>query len=275
MKKLIGIGLVLAMMAMVLSVGIVSADGPQGVHTEWSFSGPGELNIHTEMSSGSGDYTVGAVSGEDHLNIDSYGSGTSGYQNISSYHAGYYDWKGFSIERYVEVENGSVDTWTVRDNVGSGWYWPAYTEYGALLDTDGAGSLFQSFSNVYSVANMETAIQADCSYLMGAGLEGTIGGYFNFGIGAEGDSSGELYLSTTDRSEHNGYRLLMGNFCLDADPADAGFSAIWGNLADFSGYVETPNIYQEFNVDVGGSGDFNEGASASWVIIQGFIDEMK
>lgn len=286
MKKIIGIALVLAL-ALTLCFSTVALAGPgDAVHTSWDFDGEGEINIHTEMSSGSAG-TDGAVGGVDSFNIVTYGSGGSGWQDVSSYPAGYYDWKGFSIDRQVNVENGSVSTFTVRDNTGSGWYWPAYTEYGAHLETDGSGFLSQSFSNVYSSAHMNTYVEADCLYNMGAMVEGSIGGYFFFGIGGEGDGKGQLGLDTNDRPWHNGYRLLWGSFGFEGD-TDAGFATSWDTLADFDGYVQTSTITQPFDVNVSGSGGehfipddqswvpgYSESASSSWVTINGLINAMK
>jgi len=266
--RIIGVAVALAVVAVIAFSGVaLAADPPEAVHTEWKFTGPGSVEIKNQS------YTAGQTGSLSHLFVQTTGSYSSGYENVSVYPCGYYDWTGFSVERYAEIGDGGILGSFVRDNDYP--YWKAYTEYGALLDTDGSGFMYQNFSNTYSYAGFQTHIEADCSYSMNAGEAGSIGGSWNFGIGANGDSSGVLDVNFTDRAEHNGWRLMYGGFYLYADPADARFSTNWSTLADFAGQTQTPDITQSFGVDVSGSGSYNTGASASWVTIVGYITGMK
>lgn len=267
MKKLFGIALVLAVLAsLCLGTAALAAD-PEEVHTDWEFTGPGSVQIDTQS------YRASQTGSSSHLFVQTTGSYSTGSEDIAVYPNGYYDWTGFSVERYAEIDDGIIQGSFVRDNNYA--YWMADTQYGAQLETDGAGSMYQSFSNTYSYATFYSHIEADCPFTMYAGESGSIGGNWNFGIGAQGDDSGVLDLNLTDRSEHNGWRLMYGSFNVNADPASAGFGATWATLADFDGQVTTPDITQNFGVDVSGSGSYNKDASASWVTIAGFVTGMK
>jgi len=277
MKKIFGIALVLAVVTTLCFGSVALADDPEeGVYTEWDFDGGGSIQIDTWKSGG-------ANVGEDHLTVESLGSGSSGWQNISVTPAPTnpsYTWVGtmFQMDRHVYIENGSVSTYTVRDNSA----WAAYTEYGAYLDVGSSGTLDQHFYNTYFPTTMNTGITANGDYDMTAWVEGTNGGYFFFGIGADGEGDGELWLNTKDYANHGGCRYLNGGFGVNAD-SNAGLTASWANLAKFAGQVQTPSITMPFSVNVTGSGGdipfnpdapnpgFETGASAAWVIISGYI----
>lgn len=275
MKKAIGIALVLALASVLCFSTVALAGDPQGVQTTWNFDGEGSIQIDT--------YKNLTNVGEDHLSVNTLGSGSSGWQNINVIPAptsGSYTWSGsrLQLDRQVLVENGSVSTFMVRDNSA----WAAYTEYGAYLDVGSSGTLEQHFSNSYFAATMNTNLSANGLYDMTAWAEGTNGGYFFFGLGADGDGSGVLGLSTTDYANHGGCRYLNGGFFADTT-SNAGLVASWDNLAKFAGQVETPDITMPFAVNVTGSGGdnpfdpddpdpgFSTGASADWVTISGYI----
>lgn len=253
---------------LLLSLAMSGVASAESVYTEWEFNGPGEIDILTEKPSGAGSW--------DSLHMGSSGSGSSGWQNVSATPHGY-AWCGtnFKIERRVEITGGTVDTYTVRENP-SYTYWPVHTEYGAHIEagSDGYGKLRQSFYNTYSSGGMQTYLDADCPYQIGARVDGTIGGSFHFDIGAGGDGAGQLYLNVTDRPEHNGYRLMWGDFGVNAE-SNAGFNASWGTLADFDGFTRTPSLTTYFDADVSGSGFYNKCVSAAKVIIEGIINALK
>lgn len=238
------------------------------INTNWNFTGPGEFNIYTGKYGGPAD-------GTDYLHVETYGSGSSGWNLVTVQgppHSYWDEGTSFSVDRVVWIEDGYVETYTVRSNHGmnGAYYWHADTEYGARLNVNSEGTLEQHFQNSYFAAHMNTDIWANGSYDMGAMATGSNGGYYFFGIGADGDGEGNLHLYTTDWANHGGCECLQGNFYVDAD-SNADFYTEWGNYAVFGGSIETPNLYQTFDVDVDGSGDYSKDASGSWVIIDGSI----
>lgn len=256
MKKIFGIALVLGL-ALMLSLGglALATDPPPGITTFWEFEGPGEIDITTSKLDGAG--------GDDHINVISTGSWSLGTQSVTATPHGY-AWCGtdFRVDREVAVGDGQISTWTTRENTYP--YWGAYTEYGAIVDTEGTGSLSQSFYNTYYYAGMSTHLVANSPFMMGVYEYGDVGGEFEFEMGAEGSGSGELSINLTDKSEHNGTRLLYGDYFLYADPANAGLNAYGETLLALQGYTETPSLWQGYDFDwagnfsTGGSGDFVE-----------------
>lgn len=272
MKKIIGIALVLAVMVtLCFSTGALAADPPPppGIQTTWDWNGVGSIQIDNLKN--------GGAEGSSHLYVGTTGSSSSGWENVSTQLHGY-TWCGtdFRVERYVEFGDGIIDGTFTRDNTYP--YWPAYTEYGAHLESDGEGFMYQNFSNTYSYADFNTHMETDCAFSMAAWEQGTVGGDWFFGLGASSDDpdgSGILDMDFTDRAEHNGWRLMYGSFYTDADPASAGFGTNWSQLADFAGTAQTPSITQPFNTNITGSGNYNKNASDDWVVIQGFVNGLK
>jgi len=264
MKRKIAVALAVALAGVMLFSVVALADGPTEINVEWDIEGPGGIEIYTEKTEGAG--------GTDYLNVETYGSGSIGSQTMTATPHGY-TWCGtdFRVSRSVSVEDGIASAFTVRDNNYS--YWGAYTEYSAYVDTSGSGLLNQSYYNTYYYAGMSTYLEANSPYDLGYHEEGSVGGIFEFGIGAIGDGSAELNVSLTDKAEHNGTRLMYGSYGLYADPANAGFDAYGANLLDLQGYLETPTIFTGYNLNT--SGYYGIGASADWVGIGGTIDGLR
>jgi len=271
-KKIIGIALVLAVMVtLCFGTAAFAADPPPPpeVTTTWDWDGVGSITIDCDKN--------GGAEGSSHLYVETTGSSSSGFENIATVPHGY-EWCGtsFTVERYIAFGDGIIDGTFTRDNTYP--YWTANTEYGAHLVSDGDGFMYQSFSNTYAYGDFYTHMETDCTFSMSAWEQGSTGGDWFFGLGASSDDpdgSGILDMDFTDRSEHNGWRLMYGSFYASADPASAGFDVDWSQLAAFSGMVTTPNVTQNFGTDITGSGSYNKGADADWVVIQGFIDGLK
>lgn len=301
MKKIFSIALVLAVLTTMCFGSVAFADPGDEVHTAWEFNGPGSITINNQATN------VGERPSEDtsHLSVSTTGSYSSGWENVSVSPYGSYGGTTFAVERYAEVDNGTISGHFVGNTIYRGWN----TECGADLTTDGSGSLYQSFSNNIYVTVFDSHVVADCSYDMSAGGQSSDsrGDSWNFGIGAEGDGSGVLNFNFTEymlsaysfTTYSSGHSQMSGNFFVDAN-SSAGFNANWTTLADFNGYVLTPGNIQNFNVSVNvpvpvwgteshhpndykwliaaptpAPGSYGKNVSASWVTIGGFIDGMR
>lgn len=272
MKKILGIALALALMASLCFGSVALAGDPQGVYTEWEFDGEGEIEINTEDK--------GLVGGSDHLYVESYGSGSSGWQDVSySTTPSYTDALGgrTEINRHVYVEDGSIDTYTHR--VNSSPAFPVDTEYWSGLDVSSGGTLDQYIRNTKDWGVCQTTIVADGSYNMWSGVTGECDEhpyvdhcYFFFVIGADGNGSGVLNLSAYDQK---GTLVGPTTFHVSAD-SSAGFYAEWENSGVLGGHMETDQYSSDFDFDVHpGTGTCSGGASGAWVIIDGFVKNIK
>jgi len=262
MKKLLVI-----LLANLLVIGIPAM---ARIYTEWEFN-DGTLTIETVKTS-EGDLQHGAVSSLDYLHIAS--SYSKGFQEVFEKPSGYYSWTAFGYTRYVEINNGEVETFTTRNNVGRNWYWPAYTEYTSYLSTSGSGTLYQTFFNPYSTAKFTTEISSDNDFLMGVWEYGKIGGEFEFALGGEGDNSGALYLQMNDRAEHNGWRKASGNFYFEGNSANTGFGISGTNILDFSAGWTVDGISGTVDMNTNG-GEFDFDASGFNIILGGQIETIK
>lgn len=242
MKKVIGIALVLALAASLCFGGVALADDlpDGGVFTYWDFDGEGEIEINTTDNGPAGSF--------DHLIVDTSGSGSSGWTSVTTYSGG--SWQTIS-EREVYVEDGYIQTNTLR-NTG--------TEYGARLDVSSEGSLYQCFRNGVSATYL-TEMSANGSILTTYTQHPE---HYFFGIYAEGNSSEWL---NHDASGSGGAIFSAGA------NGEVGILADWENRAYFLGHTHTPELDQDFVVNVFGSGDFEAGAAydGAWAIISGLV----
>lgn len=281
--RIIGVAVGLAIVTVIAFSGVALAADPNGVYTEWNFD-EGEINIHTEK-------TGGSQNNIDNLNINVDGGTSSGFQDVSSFDYGCHG-RNFELHREVTFDNGTVTTFTQRDNTA----WPAYTEYYVEFTTgEGSGFLGQDYHNEVYGDNMNTYMSADCEYDIHAG-EATYNpwpfsvysGYWDrpidpddvtgvpvteFGMGAIGDGSAVLSSNFSHRPSHGDYLLgPTGDFHIYADPVEgAGFSIDAENYLDLGGFIETSDLTTDAGVYWPDGGHLAQGASGAWVIINGFI----
>ena len=260
-KILLMLSLAVFMTAIILTTPVKAGE----VTIIYDVSG-GSIDIDTQISAGwptSPGYET-AIKGIDHLHIEADWSG--GFINYTTHDAGS-GTAWFSFERFVEIENGTINALTERDNT----WWAVDTDYFANLNSSSDGLLFQDYYNQYDSATMTTYINASSVYSMYAGELGTVFGEFVFDMGGEGCGEAELYLSLTDYSGYY-WRNMFGNFYFDGD-CDAGFNIETGNALDMSGFISVDGVLTGFDYDETGESDVTTMGSGDEVEFGGEIED--
>jgi len=202
LKKLIGIGLVLAMMAMVLSAGIVSADGPP------------EGTINIDMTGNDYSFQVTTQLNDTH---DAFGGGAHSsldmHQTVRYIPSGQWTSDAPDIDRFAEFHGeGSIYAYSEYDSSAQ-WSWANSELYG-YVESDTYGFLGQNlhfdgnWGGVQDVdpwkKQRDMDIRAEGDYLLGVHTRDLRSDDYGFDFWAsDSGSSGGLFINTlSTHTEH-------------------------------------------------------------------------